>query len=138
MGEIYQKAKIRNTWDVDAAKNGYIRADEVRELEVRFLVDTGATLVGLPMEMIERIGLNERYKASVQMGDGEVTRRIFSPVCLRVMDREADVAVMELLPQTPPIMGYISLEALDLCVNPSEGILMGNPKHGGRMLLKLL
>ena len=138
MGEIYQKAKIWNVVDLANVQSGYITEGQVRGLDVEFFVDTGSTLVGLPLSMIERLGLNEMCKMQVLMGTGEVTRRIFNPVRLKVMGREADCNVIELLPDTPPIMGYLSLEALDLCANPSEGVLEGNPRHGGKMLLKLL
>lgn len=138
MGEIFQQAKIRNIVDIISVKTGNLSENQVVELDVDFLVDTGATLVGLPINIIEQLGLVEVGTREFLMGNGEATRCIFNPIRIRVMDREADVTVMEILPEMPPIMGYVSLELLDLCANPQEGILEGNPRHGGRMLLKLL
>jgi hypothetical protein len=54
------------------------------------------------------------------------------------MDREADLNVMELPSGTPPLLGYLPLEALDLYPNPNERKLEGNPKYDGKMMMDLL
>ena len=46
--------------------------------------------------------------------------------------------VMEVPTETPPLLGYSPLEALDLYPNSTERKLEGNPKYGGTMVMDLL
>ena len=138
MGKIVQKAKIQNTSDLCAVKSGYIQADQVREIDVEFIVDTGAAMLCLPIDIIESLGLFERGTRRTITTNGEVIRRIFFPVTIHVQDREADVNVMELPLGTPPLLGYLPLESLDLYPNPKKQILEGNPLYDGKMIIDLL
>jgi hypothetical protein len=68
------------------------------------------------------------------MGD---KRRIFCPF-REIKDSEADMNVMELPVGTPPLLGYLPLEALDLYPNIKAQTLEGNPKYNGKMVINLL
>ncbi|AMM40006.1 hypothetical protein HS1_000200 [Candidatus Desulfofervidus auxilii] len=57
MGKVTVKAKIRNFLDEGMAQKGIIPPEEIRETEVEGLVDFGATLLTLPEEMVEKLGL---------------------------------------------------------------------------------
>ena len=138
MGKIIQKGKIQNAGDLFAAKSGYIHVDQVRKMDVEFLVDTGAAMLCLPIDVIESLGLFEEGTRRALTANGEVVRRIFSSVRVYVQDRDANVAVMELPIGVPPLLGYIALEALDLYPNLKEQILEGNPKYDGKMIIDLL
>ena len=67
-----------------------------------------------------------------------VKRGVYEPVLIRVLGREANLGVMELPTGTPPLLGYLPLEALDLYPNPKERKLEGNPKYDGKMVMDLL
>ena len=54
------------------------------------------------------------------------------------MDREANLDVTKLPSGTPPLLGCLPLEALDLYPNPKERKLEGNPKYDGRTVMDLL
>ena len=45
---------------------------------------------------------------------------------------------MEVPTGTPPLLGYLPLEALDLYPNPKKRVLEGNPQYDGRMVTDLL
>jgi hypothetical protein len=53
-------------------------------------------------------------------------------VRIRIRDREADLNVMEVSAGTPPLLGYLPLEALDLYLNPKKRVLEGNPLYNGK------
>ena len=131
MGKIIQKAKITSFID-SAAKN------KTAEFDIDFLVDTGAAMLCLPIDIIEKLGLTERNTREVITANGKVFRRIFSPVRIVVADRDADMNVMELPIGTPPLMGYLVLESLDLYPDPKNQRLTGNPAHDGKMIMDLL
>ncbi len=138
MGKIVQKAILENAYDIGAAKEGYIAPEKIRSMEVDFLVDAGVAMICLPVDKIRMLGLKERSKRDVVTATGVVERMIYSPVQIRIFDREAELNVMELPEGIPPLLGYLALESLDLYPNPHKQILEGNPKYDGKMVMDLL
>ena len=138
MGKIMQKAIIENAYDIGAFKEGYISEDKIRRMEVEFLVDTGAAMVCLPISSIQAIGLIPLHSRNVITATGRVERTIYSPVMLKIFDREANLDVMEVPDGVPPLLGYLALENLDLYPNPTKQILEGNPLYDGKMVMDLL
>ena len=138
MGTINQKARLQNSGDLSVARSGKLPRTEVRMLEVEFLVDTGAAMLCLPPEQIAASGLRKLHEREVVTANGVVKRGVYEPVFIQVLDREANLDVMELPAGTPPLLGYLPLEALDLYPNPKERKLEGNPKYDGKMVMDLL
>ena len=138
MGKIIQKAMLENSYDLGAEKEGALGKEKIRNLEVDFLVDTGAAMLCMPISMIDKLGLYHTHSRDVVTANGRIKRRVFSPVRISVMDREGFAEVMELPEDTPPLMGYLILENLDLYPNPNKQILEGNPKYDGKMVMDLL
>jgi predicted aspartyl protease len=138
IGKILQKAQVTNAADLLAVEFGYAQLTQVRGTEVEFLVDTGAAMLCLPIDTIEGLGLKPQQERQVMTANGIAQRRVFSPVRLKVWDREANLDVMELPNGTPPLMGYLALETLDLYPNPKEQKLEGNPKYDGKMMIDCL
>jgi predicted aspartyl protease len=138
MGKILQKARLQNSGDLSVARSGKLPLRKVRSLDVEFLVDTGAAMLCLPPKEIEALGLRKLHERQVVTANGVVKRGVFEPVLIQVLDREANLDVMELPAGTPPLLGYLPLEALDLYPNPKERKLEGNPKYDGKMVMDLL
>lgn len=107
-------------------------------MQIDFLVDTGVAMLCLPIDLIEKLGLVERHSREVMTANGKAQRRVYSPVRIIVGDREADMNVMELPLGTPPLMGYLVLETLDLYPDPKNQRLTGNPALDGKMVMDLL
>jgi predicted aspartyl protease len=139
MGKIVQMGRVRNAGEVFAADSGLLAPELVRALNVEFLVDTGAAMLCLPLAMITELRLVKRKDVEVQTANGVVKRGVYSSVDLAVLDRDTEIAVMELPDDdTPPLLGYLPLEALDLYPNPKEQTLTGNPATGGKWIVDLL
>lgn len=138
MGKIIQNAIVENAGDMLAVSDGYITPDRVRRIEVKFLVDTGAAMICLPIDQINLLGLRPRQLRDVITATGKIQRRIFDPIQIKIMDREGILEVMELPEGVPPLLGYLALESLDLYPNPAKQILEGNPKYDGKMVMDLL
>jgi predicted aspartyl protease len=139
MGKIIQRGVVRNAGEVFAAENGLIDVGAIRSVEVDFLVDTGAAMLCLPASIIKELRLVKRKDIEVQTANGIVKRSVYSSVDLKVLDRDTEIAVMELLDDgTPPLLGYLPLEALDLYPNPKAQILQGNPATNGKWIVDLL
>ncbi len=135
MGRINVKIKVENAVDSVLAQQGQRSPQEVRRVELEALVDTGASLLCLPKSAIEALGLNKIGARRVTTANGGVDRDIYGDARLTVLNRTCTVDVIELFEDTPPLLGYIPLENLDLVPDPTTESL--NPAHGDEIVLDL-
>lgn len=138
VGRVIVSAKIENVIDLYAASKGQMPDDQVRRIEVAdALVDTGASLLGMPRPMIERLGIPQISKGRARTTAGSREFKIYGPVRLTVQGRSCSVDVAEIAEDCPILIGYIPLENLDFVVNPKEQTLIGNPEHGGEFMIDM-
>ncbi len=137
MGRVTVTLRLTNLGDLLMSQRGLLPDDRVRRMDIEALVDTGATLVCLPPEAIATLGLARQQRRQARTANGVVEHWIHEPVHVELMDREADVGVMELPEGTPALLGYIPLELMDLVVSPKEQKVIGNPAHDGKMVFDL-
>ncbi|KJU82180.1 clan AA aspartic protease, partial [Candidatus Magnetobacterium bavaricum] len=69
MGEIRVKVLLRNYVSVGSAQRGYISKDEIESSELEMIVDTGAVLILLPQDEVEKLGLHPAKKIVVTYAD---------------------------------------------------------------------
>ena len=117
MGRVTVPIEAANLGDLYLAHRGDLPDGEVRRFEVEALVDTGATMLSLPVNLIEELGLREFVVHDV--------------VRLWVQGRDCSVEVLALPAGCPPLIGQIPLEYMDWVVDPRRRQLIGNPAHGG-------
>ena len=137
MGKITQIFKVINVADLALFEREFISKDQIREMDIEFLVDTGAAMLCMPIDIIEKLGLSVIDSKKVITANGDVERRIFSEVRVQIWDRISSFPVMELPINTPPLLGYIPIEAFDLYPNLKTQKLEGNPEHDGKMIIHL-
>ncbi len=138
MGQVVEKVKIRNFIDVFHAAQGSVDEKEIRTAEVDAIVDTGSSLLCLPPAVIEELGLLRTHSQSVQTANGAVERTIFGGAEITIRERAVRMDVMENDSTTPPLIGYLILEALDFVIDPKAQELVPNPKHDGKWIMDLL
>ena len=139
VGRVTTSARVENLKDLYDAERKMMPDQEVRRIDiVQALVDTGATTLALPTRMIELLGLKKVRERSTITSMGPARVSMYEAVRLTIMDRDCIVEVMEVPDSTPPLIGQIPLEMLDLVVNPAARTLTGNPEHGGEHVLELL
>jgi len=137
MGRVTAKLKIRNAYDVQKAAEGTLSPTQVRSLEIEAVVDTGATYVCISRSDIEKLGLPFLDNVELRTANGRATRRTFSGADIELNGRRFPMAVMENDEDTPPLIGYLILEALDLVVDPKSRQVIGNPAHDGKWVADL-
>ena len=137
MGRTVEKVAIQNVYDIYEVSKGRIPESEIRTVEIDAIVDTGATYLCLPPGVIELLGLLYLHSAIVTTANGKVERRIFGGGKITILERTVEMQVMENDNNTPALIGYLILEALDFVVNPKTQRLMGNPEHDGEWVVDL-
>jgi len=136
MGKVVIKALLSNNQDLTRLADGRIVVDQVRQQEQELIVDTGARAVGLPLSIIERLGLPPTRKVTVTLSDGSrQERQLYGELRVQVGDRD-DVFSCVAKPEGAPLLiGQLVLEALDLVVDCGRQQLIPNPEAPDGMML---
>jgi predicted aspartyl protease len=138
LGRVVVPVTIENQYDLYEVSQGKRKADEVRRIDIPdAVVDTGAKMLSLPRRYIQQLGLQFIQARSVITSAGPRTVDTFRLVKLKVMDREAPLDVAALPDECPVLIGYITLEQMDLVVDPIHQQLIGDPFHNGESLIDM-
>ena len=130
MGQVKAKMQIANQIDLAFSEKGQISSEEVRQIEIEGVVDTGAMSLCLPISIIEKLGLREIDKRVIKTANGPDLRRIFADAWVTILGRSNPFGVVELPDDCPPLIGVVVLEELDLVPNTAKEKLEFNPEHG--------
>ena len=138
MGRVTTGATVENFGDTWRAELGEIPGSQVRRVEiVDALVDTGATLLSLPISIIRQLGLarvgTKRVRTSLGMGEAG----LYAAVRLTIEGRTCTSDALEVPDGTPALIGQLPLENLDFVVDLRNHKLIGNPAHGGEHMFEL-
>jgi clan AA aspartic protease len=103
------------------------------EIGCEALVDSGAVELALPIDLVDRLRLQELGNLRVRTADGgRHDYRVFGIAEVEVQGRVCQVRVIELPHGAEPLLGAIPLEEMDWHVSPSEKKLVPNPASPDR------
>ena len=115
MGKITTILTLTNRIDQGLAARGSISTDQVRSVTLdNVLVDTGATTLCLPTEIITQLGLDLLKEVDVETANGIGKARIFQDAKISLLGREGTFESLELPGGRNPLLGVIPLEALGI------------------------
>jgi predicted aspartyl protease len=115
MGRVTTTITLTNRADQIRAAEGLISADEVRAVTLEnVLVDTGATMLCLPPDIITQLGVEMREEVGVETAAGFRRARTFRDVELSVCGRESIFDCLELPGGHSPLLGVVPMEVLGL------------------------
>lgn len=115
MGKVTTTISITNRVDEILATRGFIPAEQVRSLTLdNVLVDTGATRLCLPEEIVTQLGLALVGEIDIKTAVGVRKVRVFEGVKLSVEGREGRYDCVELPAGEDSLLGLIPLEDLGL------------------------
>ncbi len=138
MGRVLVQAKVENLADLYLANRGLLEPSKIRNLEIAdALVDTGATLLCLPLRFVEQLGLNPGRNRRVRTACGLIDLAIYDAVKLTIQGRECTVDVAAIPNDCPALIGQIPLEILDFIVDAKGQRPIGNPEHGGEQMIEI-
>jgi clan AA aspartic protease len=138
MGRVITEATVENLEDLYKVNNGEKTADQARKVTVLdALVDTGATLLSLPSNIISKLGLRQTSTKRVTSSAVPTQARMFEAVRLTIQNRSCTMDVLEVPDGVPVLIGQIPLEHLDHVIDLRNRQLIGNPAHGGEHTYEL-
>jgi clan AA aspartic protease len=133
------KIKLTNYGDQVEARRGLIEPERIRSIEVDALVDTGATMLVLPADVVRRLGVPELDRRTVRYADGRVVEiPLTGSIEIEILGRRMRVDPLVQPEGTTPLIGQIPLEGLDLVVDPKSRDVTVNPASPDAPLLDIL
>lgn len=115
MGHVRTTLTVTNRADQILAERGMMRPEEVRTVTLDdVLVDTGATLLGLPADVIAALGLAYRRDVMTRTAAGQRGVRRFRNAEIALMGRSDTFICLELPAGSPCLLGVIPLETLGI------------------------
>lgn len=138
MGEIRVDVLLQNDRDIFLYEQGKIKKDQIREVKIDALVDTGAVMILLPQDIVETLGLWKVEKAIVVLANEEkVEMDIMGPIALTIANRKMTTDCLMGPPRCEPLIGQLVMERLDIVIDPLKRTLTPRPESPYLPLLKL-
>lgn len=139
MGKVLTRAQLTNNDDLVLVRAGVKRPAEVRSLEVEALVDTAATMLVLPQDLVDKLGLLSEGEVTVTYANGAKEKRtIAGGVRVSILGREALGRCIVEKAGSQVLVGQLQLEEMDLVVDPKKGILGPRPESPDMPLIEIL
>lgn len=127
MGKVIEKVKLTNWFD------------SARSVEVEAVIDTGATMMVLPKDIVNNLGLQKMEEVKVRYANNHVeTKEIYGVVRLELKGRVGSFDVLAENEGSQPLIGQIVLERLDLVIEPSTRSVLPNPRSPEMPMLEIL
>jgi predicted aspartyl protease len=115
MGKVLTSLIVTNRIDQALAEDGRLPMEQVRSVTLtNVLVDTGATTLCLPADVIAKLGLKLLKEVDVSTAMGIGKARIFQDAKISLCDREGTFECLELPGGRDALLGVIPMEALGL------------------------
>ena len=138
MGEISTLVELENTADRNIASEGLRDGAAIRRTQVTGVVDTGAVMLVLPENVVDRLGLERQRKVVVFYADErKESRPVAGPVTVHIGNRFMITECIVGPPLSEPLIGQIVLEALDLIADCANRTVTPRPESPDYPLLKL-
>jgi len=130
MGLVYADITLLNSFDITAAKKGLIAEGDVKKLEVRALVDSGAITLTINDAIARQLDLEIEDSINVELADGTHSKRdLVGPVRIHFKNRMISCSALVLPGANEVLLGAIPMEAMDVIIDPLAQQLMVHPER---------
>ena len=130
MGLVYAEITLINGEDLILAKRHIIGKEEVKQMNVSMLVDSGAYMLAINESIQEQLKLPVIEKRKAQMANGSIEEYdVVGPFEVRFKNRQSTCRAMVLPGDNEPLLGAIPKEDMDVLIHPLRQELMVNPDH---------
>jgi predicted aspartyl protease len=138
MGRVTATITVTNHIDEILGERGFIPAEQIRSITIdNVLVDTGATRLCLPADIISQLGLPMLGEIDGHTAIGTRKFRLFKDVTLAVAGREGRYDCVEIPAGEEPLLGLIPLEDLGLEPDLKNQRLIVLPAEGSQSYIRV-
>ena len=139
MGLVRADIELINSSDISFVEAGIISEKEIRKVQVKALVDSGAVMLAINETVKLQLGLKTRDRRPSQLADGTVVEYdVVGPIEVRFKNRYSTTNALVLPGNEEVLLGAIPMEEMDVLIHPSKEELIVNPEHPNKaqMVLK--
>ena len=130
MGLVYADITLINGEDLILAKRHIIGEEEIKQMTVSMLADSGAYMLAINETIQEQLQLPVVQKRKAQMANGNIEEYdVVGPIEVRFKNRRCVVDAMVLPGDNEPLLGAIPMEDMDILIHPLRQELIVNPEH---------
>lgn len=117
MGKVVEKVKVANVFAPD------------KSMEIEAVIDTGATMIVLPQDIVDNLGLKKIREVKVRYANNKTQlKSVYGIVAIELKGRTGNFDVLAEEEGSQPLIGQVVLEVLDLVVDPRARKLIPNPR----------
>ena len=128
---------MQNAQDEGQLRRGQIGEDEIRQITVHAMVDTGSIMLCINESIRQVLDIPIRSKRRSQLANGQILELdVAGPVIVRYLDRECSTNALILPNDKECLLGAIPMEEMDLYVHPGRNKLLPLHPEGPIMSLK--
>jgi clan AA aspartic protease len=137
MGLTYATILLQNGDDVSDYNRKRIGEDEIRQMDISTLVDTGSIMLAINETIRSFLDLPIIGKRPSQLADGtRLELPVVGSVRIKYLDRWCITSALLLPDDQEPLLGAIPLEEMDLYIHPARNVLLPVHPDGPLMSLK--
>ncbi len=137
-GRVVVTAKLFNEYDRGRVRAGEITPDQVRTVEVQGLIDTGATMLVLPKDIVQQLGVPVVRQVTVTYADErKANRGLARGIVVEILGRDASVDAIVEPAGAKVLIGQVPLEVMDLVVDPKKGTIGPRPESPDSPLIEI-
>jgi predicted aspartyl protease len=132
MGEVHTEITLVNIGDQRTAARGYMPQEQVRQLTVNSLGDTGAWTLVINEATRQKLGLEVEETGEVTLSGGiKAPCQVTEFVEVRWRDRKTACEAVVIPGEDEILLGVYPLEGMDLMVHPLKQEVTG--AHGDKV-----
>lgn len=138
MGFVFADITLSNAGDMELARRGYKKPEEIRGVIVSALVDSGAYGLALPEDLVVQLDPPHVEFREFGMADGsKVKLSVVGPVVVKFKNRQTVCCAVKTRDEDM-LLGSIPMEDMDVVIHPRSETLEVNPEspYMPRMKLK--
>jgi clan AA aspartic protease len=129
MGEIKVEIHLENFVDRYNFMKKQIRESEIKRHNMEAIVDTGAVMLSIPQDAVEKLGLVALRTVIVTYADERKEERpVAAPVYIKIGDRFMITECIVGPPASEALIGQVILEELDLIADCQKQTLSPRPE----------
>ena len=138
MGEIVVNVELENFVDRALQKRTRSETNHVRRHVMKAVADTGAVMLALPQDVVEKLGLEIQRTVVVSYADERKEERpVAGAVTIKIGDRAMTTECIVGPPTSEALIGQVVMEELDLIADPQKRTLTPRPESPIYPSLKL-
>ena len=127
MGKVIEKIRLTSLFD------------STKSIEVEAIIDTGATMMVLPQNLVDELELRRIRETTVKYANGQRQKRsIYAGLVVELKGRVGNFETVAEAIESDALVGQVVLEGLDLVVDPRTRTLLPNPMSPEMPMVEIL